>query len=177
MKNYIYYLVIGITFFVISIFNTGCVSSDQAQTKNNVNLEVVETPASFALQERFISKLNQLRAEGRKCGDQYFPAAKPLKVNKRLTQTAYQHSKDMSEHQFLDHHSSDGDTLVERLEEADYKWRTAGENVAHNQRSIEEVLEDWLSSPGHCSNMMSAEYNQTGIAQVNWYWTQVYAKP
>ena len=83
----------------------------------------------------------------------------------------------MSEHQFIDHISSNGDSLIERLKKADYSWRAIAENVAHNQRSIDHVLEDWLSSPGHCSNMMSAEYRHTGVAQVNWYWTQVYATP
>ena len=78
---------------------------------------------------------------------------------------------------FLDHISSNGDTLADRAEKVNYKWRAIGENVAHNQRKIEQVLQDWLSSPGHCSNMMSSEYRHTGIAQVNWYWTQVYAAP
>ena len=83
----------------------------------------------------------------------------------------------MSKHQFLEHTSSNGDTLVERMQDVSYLWSAVGENIAHNQNSIGQVIEDWLSSPGHCSNMMSADYTQTGVANVNKYWTQVYATP
>jgi len=89
----------------------------------------------------------------------------------------YKHSLDMSEHQFLEHTSSNGDTLVERMQGVNYAWRAVGENIAHNQKSIGQAIEDWLSSPGHCSNIMSSDYSQTGVAVVNSYWTQVYATP
>ena len=83
----------------------------------------------------------------------------------------------MSENQFLEHTSSNGDTLIERLHNVNYLWSAVGENIAHNQNSIKQVIDDWLSSPGHCSNLMSDVYTQTGVALVNKYWTQVYAAP
>lgn len=129
------------------------------------------------LSKQFIEQVNKLRAQARKCGAQYFPSAPPLTMNDRLNLAASRHSSDMYQNNFLDHISSNGDTLADRIEKVNYKWRAVGENVAHNQRKIEQVLQDWLSSPGHCSNMMSHEFRHTGIAQVNWYWTQVYAAP
>ena len=181
MKKPTHILGIVFIFLTIPFLIIACASqnqtTDKSQVENNSNKEIVEYPAAFALQQQFIDKVNKLRAEGRKCGDNYFPAAEPLTANDLLLQTAYHHSLDMSEHEFLDHISSNGDTLVERLENADYSWRAIAENVAHNQRSIDEVLEDWLKSPGHCSNLMSVDYRYTGVAQVNWYWTQVYASP
>ena len=179
MKKHTHFLGIAIIFLITLFLIIACASqsqtTDKSQVENKTNKEIVEYPAAFALQQQFINKVNNLRSEGRKCGDNYFPAAKPLAANDLLLQTAYLHSKDMSENQFLDHVSSNGDTLVERLEKADYPWRAIAENVAHNQRSIDEVLDDWLSSPGHCSNLMSDDYRYTGVAHVNWYWTQVYA--
>ena len=65
----------------------------------------------------------------------------------------------------------------ERMQQIDYAWSAVAENIAHNQRTIAQVIQAWLSSPGHCSNLMSAEFTQTGVAVVNRYWTQVYATP
>ncbi len=83
----------------------------------------------------------------------------------------------MSENQFLEHASSNGDTLVERMQDVNYVWSAVGENLAHNQKTIQQVIADWLASPGHCSNLMSSDYTQAGVAVVNRYWTQVYATP
>ena len=174
------YLSRWVIFFVTTML-VACVpySKPVYKTKSDHVSEVdfTQHTSNHVLQQQFLDKLNTIRAQGRECGDQYYPAVDALALNERLIQTAYRHSFDMSKHDYLDHISSNGDTLVERLQRSKYSWRVIAENIAHNQRSIEEVLEDWLSSPGHCSNMMSAEYRHTGMAQVNWYWTQVYASP
>jgi len=98
-------------------------------------------------------------------------------LNHKLSKAAQKHSQDMYRHQFLEHTSSNGDTLVERMKGVKYIWSAVGENIAHNQSSIGQVLDDWLGSPGHCSNIMSADYTQTGVANIHKYWTQVYAAP
>ena len=152
-------------------------SSTQIQSKNYSKSKSKLHVNMVSLQEDFLIKLNKIRAVGRNCGDMYYPAAPPLVINNRLVEAAKNHSLDMSKHNFIGHISTNGDSLVERLAKVNYAWRAIGENVAHNQRNIDEVLGDWLSSAGHCSNMMSIEYNQTGVAQQNWYWTQVYAAP
>ncbi|MEJ2115163.1 MAG: CAP domain-containing protein [Gammaproteobacteria bacterium] len=121
--------------------------------------------------------VNNVRSKARMCGRKFFSAAPALDLNINLNKAAYKHSLDMYENQFLEHVSSNGNTLVERMQDANYSWNAVAENIAHNQKDIAHVIEDWLSSPGHCSNMMSADYTQTGVAQVNRYWTQVYAAP
>ncbi len=142
------------------------------------NTKYTSTPKiNYSVQKHFLSQVNALRTKARSCGGKYFPATTPLQLNEALNLAAYHHSLDMSSHQFLDHQSSNGDNLTERLDRVKYAWRAVGENIAHNQRNVEQVLKDWLSSPGHCSNLMSPDFEQTGIAQVNWYWTQVYATP
>ncbi len=179
MQKYLSYLVTILFCFLLSqIFS--CASQSQLvlqEQSKHTKTETKQNRSELNLQQKFISKVNELRAQGRQCGKRYFPPAKPLIANNRLTKAALNHSRDMSKHKFLDHISSNGDTLVERLQKTKYAWRAIAENVAHNQPSIEQVLQDWLSSSGHCSNMMSADYVHTGVAQINWYWTQVYAAP
>ena len=169
---------IGFGALIVAITVLACGSHTQPvlQKKSKV-VSHVKLENSTTLQHQFLEQQNKLRAQARKCGNKYFLATAALTINERLNQAAYQHSSDMSKNNFLDHTSSNGDTIADRAEKVNYQWRAIGENVAHNQRTIEQVLQDWLSSPGHCSNMMSSEYRHTGVAQVNWYWTQVYAAP
>ena len=145
-------------------------SSQKPRVKNN-------SVPSEKIESQFIVEVNKARSTARVCGNKKYPAAPALVLNSKLTLASYKHSLDMSENQFLEHVSSNGDTLVERMQEVNYVWSAVGENLAHNQKTIQQVIEDWLSSPGHCSNLMSSDYTQAGVAVVNWYWTQVYATP
>ena len=167
----------GFGLFIVTVTILACGSYPQPvlQKKPKPVILVKHKSSTTALQHQFLEQVNRLRAHTRKCGNKHFSAAAPLTINDRLNQAAYRHSLDMYKNSFLDHVSSNGDTLLDRVEKTNYPWRAVGENIAHNQRSIEHVLQDWLSSPGHCKNMMSSEFRHTGIAQVNWYWTQVYA--
>lgn len=167
-----------ITNIFLVILTTAC-----TQKHSPVKLEQTKHSTSKAAsnlivkKDEFLFQVNQIRKQARKCGNKYFSAAPPLNLDDKLNSVAHQHSTDMSKHQFLDHISSNGDTLVKRLSKANYVWQAIAENIAHNQRTTSEVLADWLTSPGHCSNLMSSDYTQTGIAVVNRYWTQIYATP
>lgn len=169
---------LGVVMVAVVTLACGSYTNSTLEKKTYVKSSIISNSiTNAALSKQFIEQVNNFRAQARKCGDQYFSSAPPLTMNDRLNLAASRHSSDMYQNNFLDHISSNGDTLADRVEKVNYKWRAIGENVAHNQRKIEQVLQDWLSSPGHCSNMMSPEYRHTGIAQVNWYWTQVYAAP
>ena len=164
-----------IVYVVYLVFVSACTSlslsnSKEIDIKNKLSLEL-------EFKFKFLDAVNKTRTQARICGDKYFAAAPALRLDNRLNKAAFKHSEDMFKHQFLEHTSSNGDTLVERMQDENYSWRAVAENIAFNQKSINQVIEAWLSSPGHCSNMMSADYTQTGIANVNRYWTQVYATP
>jgi len=161
-----------ILFIAVLVLVLSCTSSGSSVVEKNI-----KTPITTNFHHQFLKQVNIARSKGRKCGKEFFPAAPPLTLNGNLNQAAHKHSQDMFKYQFLEHVSSNGDTLVERMHNANYIWRAVAENIAHNQKNIGQVIDDWLSSPGHCSNMMSVAYTQTGIANVNKYWTQVYATP
>ncbi len=166
-------------FIVVCVISIVCIQSCVSPSKHEPKKPVVHHNVSTTnqLQLAFVAATNKARSKARMCGDKKFPAAPALALNNKLNQAAYLHSLDMYENQFLEHSSSNGNTLVERMRNESYSWRAVAENIAHNQKNIAQVIEDWLSSPGHCSNIMSADFTETGIAQVNRYWTQVYAAP
>ena len=163
----------------ILIFSVSCSSQTAFVTQKNskTSISTNKSVKSTGFHNQFLNQVNIVRAKSRQCGKKFFPAVPPLSLHSDLIQAAYKHSQDMFKHQFLGHTSSNGDTLAERMGKVKYSWQVVGENIAHNQNSIRQVIAAWLSSPGHCSNMMSADYTQTGVANVNKYWTQVYAAP
>ncbi len=159
------------------VFNFACVQNYISSNNKQNNNPTTKYQHKDDLAQEYLFHINKIRNKARKCGNKYFSAAPALKFDDKLHSAAMLHSIDMSTHNSLSHISTNGDNLVRRLSKVDYAWRAIAENIAHNQRSVNEVLTDWLSSPGHCSNLMSPDYQFTGIAQVNWYWTQIFATP
>jgi uncharacterized protein YkwD len=133
--------------------------------------------------ERVLALVNEARAHPRQCGDRAFEAATPLRWDDRLEHAAAEHAHDMASHTKLDHAGSDGSTPAQRVARSGYSWRNVGENVAAGQRTAEEVVDDWLSSPGHCANIMEPEYREMGAAfDINMkstaavYWAQEFGR-
>lgn len=131
-----------------------------------------------------LDRINEARSEPRKCGDQNFDAAQPLSWNCTLEDAALAHSRDMVELEFFSHTSPDGVQTGKRVSDRGYRWSAVGENIASGQNSVDRVVDGWLSSPGHCANIMSTEYTEIGAARVEApgsqcspFWTQVFARP
>ena len=129
--------------------------------------------------------VNAARAQARSCGDQYFGAAPPVAWNAQLAQAALAHSTDMATHRHFSHQGSDGSESPQRATRAGYRWRHVGENIAAGQTSPQEAVEGWLTSPGHCANLMNPQFSEMGAGYaVNRvrlpgfpYWTQVFGTP
>ena len=137
-----------------------------------------------AMNRRVFELINEARRQKRRCGNKVYEPAAPLKAVPTLGKAALRHAQDMAAHSFLGHDGSDGTRAAQRATAAGYAWRTVGENVAAGSATPEQAVEDWLKSPGHCVNLMSADYTETGIAVVvnpvsaaGIYWTQVFAAP
>lgn len=141
-------------------------------------------PADWVSRERRVLELaNAHRASGFTCGGEEFPPAGPLEMDEIIQVAARLHSTDMGEQGYFDHDSLDGRTFSDRMTEAGftggYPW---GENIAAGQATPEQVMQGWMASPGHCRNIMNAEFNVIGIGYANvpgsdpvHYWTQDFA--
>jgi len=128
--------------------------------------------------------VNDARARGRQCGGQYFPAARPVVWNEALARAARAHSEDMARNSYFSHTSRDGRSPSDRVESAGYNFRGTAENIAAGQMTPEAVMAGWISSPGHCANLMDADYTDMGVAlasnrhsQMGAYWTQEFGSP
>jgi len=125
-----------------------------------------------------LQAVNAVRAAGAVCGSNVYRATHDLNWNNMLQKSATGHSRDMAHSQVFSHVSSNGDTLLQRVQATGYDLRAAGENIAAGQGSVKEVIASWLNSPGHCKNMLEPSYQDIGVACIRnegspygFYWT------
>ncbi len=135
------------------------------------------------LERLMLERINAERAQGRMCGSQSFPAVSLLTWNTQLVNAADAHSMDMARFNFFSHTGSNGLDVGSRVTAAGYTYSAVGENIAAGQQTIDAVMEGWLDSPGHCRNIMNANYTEVGAscarnnaADFRIYWTQVFGR-
>jgi uncharacterized protein YkwD len=121
--------------------------------------------------------VNDARKKGCNCGNTYYAPVPALSWNEKLEKAAYSHSNDMYGHKFLSHTGTNGSGSGERITSAGYNWRYYGENIAQGYKNEKEVVAGWLSSPGHCANIMNKNFKEMGAAKVGDYWTQDFGSP
>jgi len=126
---------------------------------------------------KILRLVNQARREGRYCGSEWYGPVKDLRWNEKLEEAARIHSDDMYQNNFLSHTGSDGKKVDDRLYSVHYFWTACGENVAYGALYEDEVMKEWLDSPGHCVNIMNPRYTVMGAWLTGLYWTQVFAQP
>jgi uncharacterized protein YkwD len=134
-----------------------------------------------AVNQRVLALVNQARAQARRCGREHFNAAPPLTLSPVLEKAAAEHARDMARYAYMSHAGHDASTPEQRITNAGYRWRMAGENVAMGSPNADAVMQGWLASPGHCANIMAPGFKETAVAyalnpktEYGIYWTQVF---
>jgi uncharacterized protein YkwD len=133
-----------------------------------------------------LARINQARAAGANCRSAgRFASARPLVWSNRLAQVAAQHTRDMAANNFFSHTGRDGRDQRQRIDAAGYVWGSIGENIDAGSTSVNDAIESWMASDGHCANVMSPAFTEVGVACVRGgtgntyetYWTMEMAKP
>ena len=157
--------------------NTASASSASTHAQIDTNCGLPNFQADL------LKRINALRAAGATCGQRgKFPAAAELKWQVKLANAAAVHSIDMVTKHYFSHTGSDQLTAGERISAAGYAWTVWAENIATGQTSVDQVMNDWIASDGHCANLMQANVTEVGVACVRDdskqpYWTMNLARP
>lgn len=136
-------------------------------------------------QAELMQRINAYRARGATCGSYgSFAPATALAWNDKLQGAAARHCADMAGKNFFSHTGSDGSSAGTRITQAGYAWSAWGENIAAGQSTVQQVVDGWMASPGHCANLMKPSFRHVGVACVSnsastyrRYWTLDLAKP
>jgi uncharacterized protein YkwD len=98
---------------------------------------------------------------------------KSLRQNKRLRKAAVGHSKDMVRHDYFEHTTPRGVTMLDRILRSRYVrsnqgW-VLGENLAWGTGAYgtpRGAVEAWMNSAGHRGNILRGAYRDVGIGVV-----------
>lgn len=118
-------------------------------------------------EQRVLDLINQERAKA---------GLAPVRYNGALDNAAEKHAKQMGLVGKMAHEGiGDGDPGERARAEG---WRNAwGENVATGQTSPEQVVREWMASPGHRRNILDPNFRSMGVSYVTAangrsYWAQ-----
>ncbi|MEJ2870787.1 CAP domain-containing protein [Actinomycetospora sp. OC33-EN08] len=73
------------------------------------------------------------------------------------------------------HTGPDGSDFSDRVRAAGYD-SPGGENIAQGQSSADEVMDDWMESPGHRRNILDCSFRTLGVGESGNYWVQEFGR-
>lgn len=145
---------------------------EEAQAPEFVPQKIYDEKQSY---NEFIARVVELVNEERqKAG------FAPVAYDEQITYAATQRSYEMAANGYLEHARPDGASCFTVMQEYGifYYW-SVGENIACGQKTPEKVMNDWMNSPGHRSNILDADFSKIGVgiaknANGRLYWTQLF---
>lgn len=158
----------GLIFMVIMSYSNNA----SGQTFGNQVPDKMTDSSLISDKEIMLSLINKYRKEGCKCGRTFMPAVDTIIWNSKLELAALKHSKDMFDHKYFDHINKKGLSPSSRITREGYIWSTCGENIAKGQKTVEEVMNGWIMSEGHCKNIMNKSFKEVGSGSTETIWVQ-----
>lgn len=185
--------------------STGSSSTDNtSSTSTNTNNTSTTTNSADTLsyinpftKQSYLDAINKARGTGRTCeGEGYFGATSALSWNDNLYKASIEHSQDMATSNTFSHTGSNtssdlsakalnlgrGSSMSDRIDYNGYtNWKNAGENIAAGNSTLEATINQWLTSGGHCANIMNPNFTEVGMSHAEnssssyrHYWTQTF---
>lgn len=90
-----------------------------------------------------------------------------LQFDRRLSRAAMRHACDMQQNAFFDHRGSDGSGAHQRVKAVGYRTCMTAENLAYGYPQAQTVVNGWMQSPGHRTNMLVPQAREFGVAIVD----------
>lgn len=90
-----------------------------------------------------------------------------LTENQMLATAARAKAADMFAEQYWAHTSPEGKQPWDFMQEAEYRYTSAGENLARDFMLTTDMMDAWMNSPTHRANIVNPNYREIGVAVVN----------
>ncbi|NHN30523.1 CAP domain-containing protein [Paenibacillus agricola] len=95
-----------------------------------------------------------------------------LVMDNNLSKMALVKAQDMYDNNYFDHNSPTYGSPFNMMDSFQITYSSAGENIAKGQTSAEQVMNDWMNSPGHRANILNSGFTKIGIGHYNGAWVQ-----
>lgn len=90
---------------------------------------------------------------------------KPLASNAKLRESACAKADHMLANDYWDHISPEGVTPWTFIKKAGYDYKEAGENLARGFKDDTKLVQAWMDSPTHRSNVLDSKFTEQGICE------------
>ncbi len=99
-----------------------------------------------------------------------------LETDTELSRVARIKSLDMKDKNYFSHTSPTYGSPFDMMKQFGISYKTAGENIAKGQKTPAQVVDGWMNSEGHRTNILNASYTHIGVGYVaeGNYWTQMF---
>jgi len=147
---------------------TDAMSSDEDETRAmnyDVRDDTIEVVAQTRIaQPQLESRILQLVNRERQSA-----GVGPLYFSPELARAARAHSSAMADEGFFEHRGDREPALFERVTDSGMDTDHVGENIFETSEGVsgavaDECVQMWMHSEGHRRNMLSPEFDKTGIA-------------
>ncbi|MFC4355200.1 CAP domain-containing protein [Chryseomicrobium palamuruense] len=172
-------LIRWVPLFFILLLVSGCIMIPlgvelSPTEKVKIALPGTEEPVNLSTYEQQLLNLvnKEREAEG----------LQPLQYDSKVAKVAQLKAQDLLTNNYFEHESPTYGSPSEMLTQFDVSWTASGENIAAGQRSVEEVHEGWMNSPGHRENILQEIYTHVGFGftegggDYGTYWVQLFTR-
>lgn len=143
---------------ILSLLLVAFVTTLGAFSRLPSNLGLVLGFASSITPTQVIAQTNDQRAQ---------VGLPPLKLNDQLSSAALAKGQHMLLQQYWAHTAPDGTQPWKFFKDSGYRYQVAGENLARDFNTTDEMVSAWMASPTHKANMVSGRYEEIGIAVID----------
>ena len=123
---------------------------------------VIEEKAPASIRKEMLDMVNKERAKAN------VPPLKPYDV---LDKTAQVKAADMYLYGYFDHYSPRLGMFYNQYESVGL-MSVGGENIARGQKTVSQVMREWMNSKGHRNNILCENYTHMGVGYVDGFWVQ-----
>ncbi|WP_337099299.1 CAP domain-containing protein [Paenibacillus sp. YIM B09110] len=95
-----------------------------------------------------------------------------LSMDAKLANMAMVKAKDMFDNNYFDHNSPTYGSPFDMMRQFGITYQYAGENIAKGQPTPQQVMNDWMNSPGHRANILKSSFTKIGVAYYKGEWVQ-----
>ncbi len=97
-----------------------------------------------------------------------------LTLDSTLTECALVRAREINATGCFSHTRPDGTKCFTAFSQCGISYRYAGENIAYGFANANDVMQGWMNSPGHRSNILNSNFGKLGVAKVGIYWVQLF---
>lgn len=89
----------------------------------------------------------------------------PLRLNKKLAESARVKACDMVDKDYWAHSAPDGITPWDLIQDQNYCYIVAGENLAKNFNDENKIVAAFMASPKHKDNIVNKNFEEIGVGR------------